>query len=496
MKPTLVLLVALGAATCIPASVFAEDAAANLAAVRAKPNQHGPFRTDSAQGVPKHAYSPFDKLNQPPPYEPRVGRDFLPGKLVIKLKPTGPATSKLVSAVPDTAALQQKFVAYGLTELERVFPNAQPLGQKMAVAGTATTASPPPDLTRWLRATCATNVDVLELVRQLAQDPDVGFAEADYIRRTSAYIPNGDADPLFASQWHLPAAKVPEAWAYLDSQGLPPGGNRDIVVAVIDSGVDYNHPDLAANIWTNSREIPGNGIDDDSNGFVDDVHGCTVVGNSSSHSGNPMDDHGHGTHVAGIIGAQAGNSNGVVGVAYNCQIMAIKAAQYSGVLSTTDIAEGINYAVANGADVINMSFGGYAKSQVEEDALAVAYGQCVLVAAAGNDAFVNDVICDPLAKPMYPAAYNWVLGVMASTSTGGLAAFSNKDCIPQNSVEYELMSPGVDIWSTLPNGQYAAWDGTSMAAPVVSGIAALARTKWSDKVLYSLPASRITTSSR
>lgn len=210
-------------------------------------------------------------------------------------------------------------------------------------------------------------------------------------------------------------------------------------MAVIDTGVDYNHPDLAANIWVNSREIPGNGIDDDGNGFVDDVHGCTVVGNSSSHSGNPMDDHGHGTHVAGIIGAQAGNSNGVVGVAYNCQIMAIKAAQYSGVLAASDIAEAINYAVANGADIINMSFGGYAKSQVEEDALAVAFGQCVLVAAAGNDGLWNEVACDLInARPMYPAAYNWVLGVMASSLGGGLTAFSNKDCIPQNPVEYEV----------------------------------------------------------
>ena len=130
------------------------------------------------------------------------------------------------------------------------------------------------------------------------------------------------------------------------------------------------------------------------------MHGIDVI----SKSGNPMDDHGHGTHVAGIIAAQGKNNLGGVGVAYNCQIMAIKAAQYSGALSTSDIAKAINYAVAQGADVINMSFGGYSRSQIEEDALAVAFGQAVLVAAVGNDGKPNEVFFD--ANPMYPAAYN------------------------------------------------------------------------------------------
>jgi hypothetical protein len=286
-------------------------------------------------------------------------------------------------------------------------------------------------------------------------------------------------DPLYGQQWHLSAAHAPEAWQWLADNGLPPGGSHDIVVAVIDTGVDLNHPDLAANLWTNNREVPDNGVDDDGNGYVDDVHGADVIVNS----GNPMDDHGHGTHVAGIIAAQANNGIGGVGVAYNVQLMAVKAAQYSGVLASSDIAEAIYYAVAQRADVINMSFGGYARSQVEEDALAVAFGQAVLVAAAGNDGKVN-LPC-PFGRDMYPAAYNWVLGVMASTSSGGLAGFSNFDCTPHDSHEYELMAPGVDVWSTLPNEQYAAWDGTSMATPIVSGIAALARTKWADKNVYS-----------
>jgi hypothetical protein len=309
-----------------------------------------------------------------------------------------------------------------------------------------------------------------------------GAGEQSAIRNPKSEIASTPAqitDPLYGQQWHLTAAHVPQAWQWLADHGLPPGGSRDIVVAVIDTGVDLNHPDLAANLWTNSREIPGNGVDDDGDGYVDDVHGVDVITNS----GNPMDDHGHGTHVAGIIAAQANNGIGGVGVAYNVQIMPIKAAQYSGVLASSDIAEAIYYAVQHGADVINMSFGGYARSQLEEDALAVAFGQAVLVAAAGNDGKVN-LPC-PFGRDMYPAAYNWVLGVMASTQGGGRAGFSNYDCTPHDSHEYELMAPGVDVWSTLPNGQYAAWDGTSMATPIVSGIAALLRTKWSDKDVYS-----------
>ena len=129
-------------------------------------------------------------------------------------------------------------------------------------------------------------------------------------------------------QWHLGAAKVNEAWEYMETNSLPTGGDDSIVVAVIDSGVDYDHPDLAANMWINTQEIPGNGVDDDNNGFVDDIHGVTVVGESSSHSGDPDDDHGHGTHVAGIISSTGANGVGGVGVAFNSKIMAIKAGQY------------------------------------------------------------------------------------------------------------------------------------------------------------------------
>ncbi len=367
---------------------------------------------------------------------------------------------------------------------------------------------PKPDLTKWYRATLASKeADVYAIIEALTENPDVEYAEPDYLRRpvgwpaslleatyaspestlstSSANLLGAANDPLYDQQWHLQAANIPAAWQWLEANGYNPGGSRDIVVAVIDTGVDYTHPDLAANIWVNPPEFNGTpGVDDDGNGYVDDIYGADTV----TPDGDPMDDHGHGTHIAGIIAAQANNGIGGVGVAYNVQIMPIKAAQYSGVLAASDIAEAIYYAVEKGADVINMSFGGYARSQVEEDALAVAFGQAVLVAAAGNDGKVN-LPC-PFGRDMYPAAYNWVLGVMArrqfpDTEGDYLASFSNYDCTPQDTHEYELMAPGVDVWSTLPQEGYAAWDGTSMAAPIVSGIAALARTKWSDKNVYS-----------
>ena len=300
-------------------------------------------------------------------------------------------------------------------------------------------------------------------------------------------IPDSTTDPLFSDSWQLTAAKVTDAWNYLQGEGLEPGGDRGIVVAVIDTGVDYNHPDLDANMWTNTQEIPNNGIDDDNNGYIDDVHGVNAINDT----GDPMDSNGHGTHVAGIIAAEADNGIGGVGVAYNVQIMAVVAAQYSGVLASSDIAEAVQYAVSENADVINMSFGGYSESQVVKDALTVAYASAVLVAAAGNDGKTNEFNCNPMNfGAMYPASYPWILGVMARTKNAAangdyLAFFSNWDCFPQNPIEYELMAPGVDIWSTLPSNQYSAWDGTSMAAPVVSGIAALVRTKFPNTSEYS-----------
>ncbi len=463
-------------------------------------SRYGPQHHAPAEGIPVHAYSPFDERNNREYPCPAGGCQTMAGYVLLKLEPWIAAGRK---ALTNNVTLNRALSAQGVVRLEPIFPAARAPQPGARLATPAGDLMPVPDLTRWQRAYLDEKADLAAAVEAIGQFPGIVWAEPDYLRKPAADSEWASvagsqppvsrsrqpvasfADSLYVQQWHLGATGVISAWQWLADNGYAAGGSRDVVVAVIDTGVDYIHPDLAANVWINAIEFSGApGVDDDGNGYVDDIHGADTV----TPDGDPQDDHGHGTHVAGIIAAQAGNGVGGVGVAYNVQIMAVKAAQYSGVLAASDIAEAVYYAVDKGADVINMSFGGYARSQVEEDALAVAFGQAVLVAAAGNDGRAN-LPCN-FGRDMYPAAYNWVLGVMARTpypdAEGDyLAGFSNYDCAARDTHEYELMAPGTDIWSTLPNAQYAAWAGTSMAAPVVSGIAALARTRWSDKEVYS-----------
>ena len=196
-----------------------------------------------------------------------------------------------------------------------------------------------------------------------------------------------------------------------------------------------------------------------------------------------MDDHGHGTHVAGII-AMENNNVGGVGIAYKSKIMPIKAGGSDGTFNSTDIAKGIEYAYKNGADVINMSFGSYAHSALIENALQDAFNSCVLVAAAGNYG-IPTADCPLGGQNTYPASYSYVIGVMAYDENNKFASFSNWDYKPNANAEYEVVAPGVSVYSTLPNGRYASWNGTSMAAPMVSAEAAILRSSLKDKDTYS-----------
>lgn len=461
-------------------------------------SQYGPDRNDPAEGIPEHAYSPFD---EPEIREacPSGGCDYVSGRVLIKLEPNQAySLSKSNQILFQDQTLASTLAGLEITNLTPIFLNAEKPAPGEMIETVDGDRIAKPDLTRWFQVESHSEKGLGEVIQTLQKTDGIDVAEPDFVRRpvgemtndltgstaaipaSTNILPGSTSDPLYDQQWHLAATHVPEAWAYLESQGLPPGGSRDIVVAVIDTGVDYTHPDLAANIWANPAEFNGiPGVDDDGNGYIDDIYGV-----NTTHPGwDPKDDHGHGTHVAGIIAAQAENQIGGVGIAYNAQIMVLKAAQYSGVLAASDIAEAIYYAVSKGADIINMSFGSYARSAVEEDALAIAFSQAVLIGAAGNDGWQN-LPC-PYGLDMYPAAYNWVLGVMSHNQSGYLSLFSNSDCVAYDEHEYELMAPGESILSTLPENQYAAWSGTSMAAPVVSGIAALARTYWSDQQLYT-----------
>lgn len=315
------------------------------------------------------------------------------------------------------------------------------------------------------------------------------FETVDYDYVMSAGTTTGAVDvscnPDYDKQENHFTHKVPEGWEYARENGKKPGGSSDVVVAVIDTGVDYNHLDLRNNIWVNSAEIPGNGIDDDGNGYIDDVYGWDFVGNDN----DPMDDNGHGTHVAGIIAAE-NNGIGGVGVAYNSKVMVLKAGNSSGYFNNSDIAEAIQYAYMNGASVINMSFGGSFISVTVEEALQNAYNSCVLVAAAGNDGACNNLACrNPgclIKKVTYPAALPYVIGVMSANHDGSRSSlFSNYDHYPYNSVEYEVYAVGEAVPSCWPGNKYARLSGTSMAAPTVSGIAALLRSYYSDREMYS-----------
>ena len=320
--------------------------------------------------------------------------------------------------------------------------------------------------------------DIWSIVDNTNNQNAVEIAEPVYKYYTSEEsVPSAEYNKGMEKQWYLKDQKLESVWGN-EKYGNTAG--EGVVVAVIDTGVDYNHEDLQDNIWTNSAEVSGQkGTDDDNNGYVDDVHGINLIDPNET----PMDDHGHGTHVAGII-AMENNNVGGVGIAYKSKIMPIKAGGSDGTLNSTDIAKAIVYAYKNGADVINMSFGSYAHSALIENALQDAFNSCVLVAAAGNDG-IPTADCPLGGQNMYPASYFYVIGVMAYDEANKFASFSNWDYAPNANAEYEVVAPGVSIYSTLPNGRYASWNGTSMAAPMVSAEAAILRSSLKDKDTYS-----------
>lgn len=282
-------------------------------------------------------------------------------------------------------------------------------------------------------------------------------------------------DPRFHEQWGLRDIQVVVPWR----QGAMGNANGpEVVVAVVDTGVDHTHEDLRANMWINPGEIPGNHKDDDSNGIIDDVHGADFV----DRDGDPTDTHGHGTHCAGIIGAVGNNGRGISGVNWKTRIMAIrclgrKAGSNRATGHTTDIVKGIFYAIDQGVDVINCSFGSPAPSFEMEHALRQARAHdIIVVAAAGNTGQDIDT------RPVFPAAYSDfrfdhrnVISVAAIDEQNRLADFSNHGNHGKHGVQ--LAAPGVSILSTVPDhsGTYAFMRGTSMAAPHVSGAVALMR---------------------
>jgi subtilisin family serine protease len=269
-----------------------------------------------------------------------------------------------------------------------------------------------------------------QLLRHFKNKKEIEFAEPHYIYVTNEeqveLIPN---DELFSDyQWNLPIIHTLEGWKVSR-------GSEDVIVAVIDTGVDLQHSDLQGHL----------------------TEGYNVVNDT----GSPADDVGHGTHVAGVIAALVNNQEGIAGMSWHNKIMPVKVLDNTGAGSTYDVARGIIWAVDHGAKVINLSLGNYAEAEFLHDAIRYAYERdVVLVAATGND---------NTSDPGYPAAYPEVLAVSATDAAQERAFFSNYG-------EYiDVVAPGVNIASTYPGNQYAALSGTSMASPHVAALAAMIR---------------------
>ena len=347
-----------------------------------------------------------------------------------------------------------------------------------------------------------------QLIEELKQLPEVEYAEPNYIcyalgapsegemlsdalkadHKSTANNLNAKSqfatnDPMYSTQWGFDAVGLNQL---LQQPKLDSTAARKII-AIIDTGVDVDHADLADNIWTNDAEANGAANqDDDGNGLTDDVHGYDFV----NQTGDMHDFNSHGTHCAGIAAAVGGNGIGIIGANPDALIMPVAVMQSDGTGDAATIIRGINYAAQNGADIISMSIGTYAHSIAMEQALAQAYQTAVLVAAAGNDGIAIDPrccpTCIPTPAPTYPGAFTFVFGVQATQQYPGTcgyrACFSNWDCdgpsysqyTEEQLYNYELSAPGVGIMSTVPGGQYRSYNGTSMACPLVAGgIAAL-----------------------
>lgn len=326
------------------------------------------------------------------------------------------------------------------------------------------------------------------LVSELQAMPEVAYAEPNLIYHaikshatvesilagtiSENFSASAPRDPLYGSLWGLNNSGSNEP----GSSGAPSGsqgvigadvgaeaawditrGSKNVRIAIIDTGIDYNHPDLKNQIWTNPKEIAGNGIDDDQNGYIDDIHGWNAV----AANGNPMDGNAHGTHCAGTIGAEHNNGVGVAGVMADVQMLAVKFLGDDGSGSLANAVIAIDYATKQNVDIMSNSWGGGGFSQALEDSIKAASVKGILfVAAAGNDAANND------SSPHYPSNYNVenVISVAAHTNADQLASFS---CYGKRTVH--VAAPGHNILSSTPGSNYKVFSGTSMATPHVSG---------------------------
>jgi subtilisin family serine protease len=310
-----------------------------------------------------------------------------------------------------------------------------------------------PDISRILKIRIPEYLDPVRVAHELEKDPHVEYAEPVYVRQLCA-VPN---DARYFEQHYLLQIQAPEAW---DVQK----GDSTVVIAIVDNGVDYKHEDLTANVWTNEPEASGvTGVDDDGNGFVDDIHGWDFGNDDADPIGLPTTF--HGTHCAGIASAVTNNQIGIAGSGWNCEFMPVKVSADDTPDDMPMGFEGITYAADNGADVISCSWGFYGYSRWEQECVNYAYrkGAVIICCAQNLDA----------EGATYPASYQNVISVAAVKSDDTKANYSNYG------PWIDICAPGGDekagILSTMPNNEYASFSGTSMATPIVAGVCGLVK---------------------
>jgi subtilisin family serine protease len=368
--------------------------------------------------------------------------DFSPGELIVKARRDILTDSHTLA---EFNALHKHLGAYSVS---KVFPETRQIRNS--------------ELRLIYLVRFPLRADIIALAEKYRQNPLIEDAQPNYLRRTldKPIIPN---DPKYEDLWNLKAINMPEAWAIEK-------GSEDVAIAIVDGGIDYNHVDLKSKIWINKGEIPDNGIDDDNNGYVDDFRGWDFAdaptlpgrGDYTVRDNDPLDETGHGTHVAGIAGAAVNNGIGVAGVAWNCKLMALRAG-FSTIQGTylqdDDVSAAIVYAADNGAKSINMSWGDEVNAFVIRDAVNYAYSKgCVLAAATGNDS--KTIV-------LYPAALKNVIAVAGSDELGEVAHWSNSNAA------VDIAAPGTRVLSTNIKNDYRVLTGTSMATPHIAAVAAL-----------------------
>jgi subtilisin family serine protease len=383
---------------------------------------------------------------------------YVPGEIIVKLtdgQPGAPGLLSLPGVAQREGALMRLQAVYGLSDETPLFKGVRAWSNRQETmdegrhrSGSSSVIPRPSSSRLYL---FKTDRDVPSVCRELRDDPDVEYAQPNYIYERCAN-PN---DPEFADQYAHQLIQMSDAWDIST-------GSRDIVVAVLDTGVDVNHPDLKDNIWINEDEIPNNDIDDDNNGFVDDVSGWNFQDDSNDvipefgWSGYE----GHGTMVAGVIAGVGNNGIGVSGVNWTSSIMALR---LSISMTTAEVAAGLDYATANGAHVINMSFGGADTGpegdQAVKAAIDNAYAQGILLVASAGNADTSE--------PLYPAAY---YNVMAVSSTNGEDIKTGHSSFGH---WVDIAAPGTDIVTTDLDNEYIATAGTSFSGPYVAAVGAL-----------------------